>query len=133
MLLMAFYETITMDYCHPTMLLVDDNVSINNLIVTYFTLACFFQLRDSFDEYFKNLKQINSPMRQAARRYLTNDQGGTLAQMRMTPELPLSCKTLSTIVVHATTVILCNREYPILLPFANMLLNPAALLVSYSA
>ena len=53
-----------------------------------------------------------------------------MAQMKMTPELPLSCKTRCTVVVHATSVILSNSENPILLPFVNMIMNPAALLVS---
>ncbi len=77
-----------------------------------------------------NMKPLTTPMRQAARCFLTNDQGGNLAQMKMTPELSLSCKTLSSVVVHASAVILCNSKYPILLPFVNMLTNPATLAVS---
>ncbi len=76
------------------------------------------------------MKPLRAPMRQAARCFLTNDQGGNLAQMRMTPALPLSYKSLSAIVIHASAVILCNSQYPILLPFANMILNPATLAVS---
>ena len=70
-------------------------------------------------------------MLQAARRYLTNQQGGPLAQMRISLELSSECKMLGAIVVHTISVMSCNSRQAILLPFVNMTTNPAALAVSW--
>ena len=76
------------------------------------------------------MKAFSGLMRQAARFYLTNKQGGPLAQMNLTPETPLACKTLATVVVHTVSVILSNNRNPVLFPFFNMMTNPGALAVS---
>ena len=68
-------------------------------------------------------------MRQAARLLLTNKQGGTLAQMCISPDLPSENKTLATIVVHAVSIFTSTSKQRILLPFVNMLSDPAALSV----
>ena len=66
---------------------------------------------------------------QLARLLLMNQQGGTLAQMKVSPTLPTEFKTLSSIVIHTVAILSSNSAYPILLPFWNMLVNPAALAV----
>lgn len=70
-------------------------------------------------------------MLHTARLLLTNKQGGTLAQMCITPDLPAMCKTLGSIVVHTVAVLDSNSRHHSLLPFVNMMTNPAQLAVSY--
>lgn len=70
-------------------------------------------------------------MLHAARCLLTNQQGGDLAQMKVSETLSSECKTLGAVVVHAIAVLLSNSEMQILLPFINMLENPASLTVRY--
>ena len=65
-----------------------------------------------------------------ARLLVANEQGGTLAQLKMNPGQPLQHRTLAAIVVHAVAVILCRQKVNILQPFVNMLNNPAMLVVS---
>lgn len=76
------------------------------------------------------MKSFSPLMLQAARRYLTNKQGGPLAQMRIGPELPSECQMLGAVVVHTFSVISCNSRRAVLQPFVNMTTNPAALAVS---
>jgi hypothetical protein len=70
------------------------------------------------------------PMRQTARLLLANKQGGPLAQLCVTPELPALEKTLGAVVIHTVAVLESSSRQPILLPFVNMMSNPAALAVS---
>ena len=72
-------------------------------------------------------------MVQTAQLLLTNQQGGPLVQMTVSPALTSEFKTLGSIVVHTVAVLSSNSTYPILLPFVNMLTNPAALTVSESS
>jgi hypothetical protein len=69
-------------------------------------------------------------MRYTARLLLTNEQGGPLAQLRVTPELPAIYKTLGAVVIHTVAVLESSSRKPILLPFVNMMSDPAALVVS---
>lgn len=77
------------------------------------------------------MKALSPPMRQTARLLLTNKQGGPLAQLCVTPALPTICKTLGAIVIHTVAVIDSHFRLPILLPFVNMMGNPAALAVNF--
>lgn len=70
-------------------------------------------------------------MRQTARLLLTNEQGGPLAQLHVTPELPAMCKTLGAVVVHTVAVLESKSRQHTLLPFVNMMANPAALAVCH--
>ena len=79
------------------------------------------------------MKSFSPAMRHTARLFLTNGQGGPLAQMTLRPGLPSGCKTLGAIVAHAISVFSCRENLPILLPFINMMSNPANLAVSISA
>ncbi len=69
-------------------------------------------------------------MLQLARLFLANAQGGPLAQMKITPELPLSHNILGFIAVHTTLVLSCQSKNLILHPFVSMMSNIAALQVS---
>ena len=69
-------------------------------------------------------------MRIASRLLLANEQGGTLMQMTASPQQPLLLKTLSPIVVHTASLVLCKQKIEILLPFVNIFSNPVALAVS---
>lgn len=91
------------------------------------------QLLELFNQFTLNVKAFTPSMRQTARLLLTNQQGGPLAQMTITPTLPSECKTLGSIVLHSVAVFSSNSRYQILLPFVNMLTNPAALTVSHYA
>lgn len=71
-------------------------------------------------------------MRRTARLLLTNKQGGPLAQLCITPELPAMYKTLGAIIIHAVTVIGAHSGLSILRPFVNMMGNPAALAVGFN-
>ena len=61
---------------------------------------------------------------------LANEQGGPLAQMRVTPGQPSLHQTLGAIVVHAATILQWRQRVDILKPFVNMLNDPAGLTVS---
>ena len=66
-----------------------------------------------------------------ARALLANQQGGRiLEQMRVSPEQPLQCRTILGVVVHTAAVFFRRQNVDILLPFVNMLRNPAVLTVS---
>lgn len=93
-------------------------------------LLLFSQFLEAFNEFVLNLPAFSLPMRHIARLLLINQQGGPLAQLHITPELPAMCKTVGAIVIHTVSVLeSCSKE-PILLPFLNMITNPAALSVS---
>lgn len=77
------------------------------------------------------MKSFSPAMLQAARLLLTNTQGGPLAQMRITPEVPAEFKSLGALVVHTVAVMNSCAKLHILLPFVNMLNNPGALAVSF--
>ena len=63
-----------------------------------------------------------------ARALLANQQGGrVLEQMSVSPRQPLQYRTILGIVVHAAAVFFGRQKLHILLPFLNILNNPAAL------
>ena len=64
------------------------------------------------------------------RALLANEQGGPLAQLKVTPEQTSLHQTLGAVVVHAAAVLQCMHRVTILQPFTNMLNNPRALAVS---
>ena len=69
-------------------------------------------------------------MRWMARALVANAQGGTMAQLCVAPSQPLQCRTLAALVVHAAAVFFSKPGNQMLLPFINMLINPAVLVVS---
>ena len=76
------------------------------------------------------MKAFSHSMLHMARLLLTNKQGGPLAQLCVTPELPAICKTLGAIIIHTVAAIDSNSGQPLLLPFLNMMTYPAQLAVS---
>lgn len=65
-----------------------------------------------------------------ARLLLSNQQGGTLGWLHISPQLPPENKVYGTIVIHTASVISSRINLLILLPLVNMMSNPAALAVS---
>ena len=82
------------------------------------------------NQFLLDLKAFSPPMLQVARCLLTNQQGGDLAQMKISETLSSECKTLGALVVHTIAVLFSNSKLQILLPFISMLENPASLTVS---
>ena len=75
---------------------------------------------------------MSNEQRFTARALLANQQGGrVLEQMSVSPQQPLQCRTILGVVVHATTVFFNKQAVGVLLPFVNILNNPAALNVSW--
>lgn len=129
-MLLAMYEAITLGYCDPRRQL-DVEVVYQKFYGNFnFGLFLLIQVLDLFNQFCQNMKAFSSPMKQMARLLLTNKQGGPLAQMTMTQTLPAEFKTLGSVVVHTVAVLSSNSAYPILLPFVNMMTNPAVLSVS---
>ncbi len=60
---------------------------------------------------------------------MTNQQGGTLAQMSVSPDQVGLHRTLTGVVVHTVVTLLSRPNRELLLPFINMLTNPALLKV----
>ena len=54
-----------------------------------------------------------------------------LEQMTVSPRQPLQCRTILGVVVHAAAVFLGRQKLDVLLPFINILNNPAALNVRF--
>ena len=77
-----------------------------------------------------NVKDLTPFMVNIAEKLLTNSQGGRLAEMKVSPGQPPECRIVGSIVVHTLAVLSANTENPILHPFINMLMKPAALAVS---
>ena len=71
-------------------------------------------------------------MLHAALCFLTNRQGGDLAQMKISDTLSPEYRSLGAVVVHTIAVLFSNYEMQILQPFISMLGNPAALTVRHS-
>ena len=78
-----------------------------------------------------NHQLLSNELRFMARALLANQQGGgILEQMVVSPQQPLHCKIILGVVVHAAAVFSGRQKVDILLPFVNMLNNPAALNVT---
>ena len=75
-----------------------------------------------------NYQLLSNEVRFTARALLANQQGGrVLEQMIVSPRQPLQCRTILGVVVHAAAVFFGRQKVDILLPFVNMLNNPALL------
>lgn len=88
------------------------------------------QLLEKINQFLLSMKALSPPMLQAARQLLTNQQGGILAQMKVSENQTSELKTLGCIVVHVISVLFSNSKLQVLLPFVKMLENPVALSVS---
>ena len=69
-------------------------------------------------------------MKKLGRLLLHNKQAGPLAQMTVSPTQSHENQILTSIVVHTAAIVLSNQNRNILLPFVNMMCNPATLAVS---
>ena len=69
------------------------------------------------------------PLINFAKLILHNEQGSSISQMKIHPGLTAENKILGAVAVH-TAIVINSINTPILLPFFNMLNNPAALAVS---
>ncbi len=127
------YEAITMEYSSTRP--VDDDVIHRSLATRCNIFLCLLlmlmclQFLQKLNEFLLNLKALSPTMLQAARCLLTNQQGGDLAQMKITESLSSECKTVGAVVVHATIILFSNSKLQILTPFISMLENPASLVV----
>ena len=65
-----------------------------------------------------------------ARLLIANEQGGPFPLLSVAPHQLPQCRTLTALVVHATSVFFSRQELEILWPFINVLNNPANLAVS---
>ena len=89
------------------------------------------QALEKLNELVENHKLLSDELRSTAKALLTNELGGKdLEQMTVSPQQPLRCRTILGIVVHTATVFFGQQKLAILLPFVNILNNPAALIVT---
>ena len=96
----------------------------------------FPQALEKLDEFIVNHKLLSNKLCFTARALLANQQGGRvlqLEQMTVSPRQPLQCRTILGVVVHAAAVFFVQQKLQILLPFFNILNNPAALNVTLMA
>lgn len=91
----------------------------------------FFQAIEELNKFITECQLLSEEMKLIAKRLLVNQQGGILKQMSVSPKQPLHCRTITSVVVHATAVFSDRQKVDLLLPFVNMLKNPAALNVSH--
>ena len=92
------------------------------------------QATEKLDEFIVNYGLFSNELRFTARALLANQQGGRiLEQMSVSPRQPLQCRTILGVVVHAAAVLFNRQKVDILLPFVNILNNPAALNVTSMA
>lgn len=77
-----------------------------------------------------NHEKLSDELCSIAKALLTNELGGKdLKQMTVSPQQSFQCRTILGVVVHAAAVFFGQQELSILLPFVNILNNPAALKV----
>lgn len=94
----------------------------------------FPQALEKLDEFIVKHKLLSNELRFTARALLANQQGGrVLEQMVVSPRQPIQCKIILGVVVHAAAVLFGRQKLHILLPFVNILNNPAALNVTLIA
>ena len=94
-------------------------------------MLLFPQALEKLDGFVMKHKLLSNDLRLMARVLLANQQGGrVLEQMSVSPRQPLQCRTILGIVVHAAAVFFGRQKLHILLPFLNILNNPAALNVT---
>lgn len=83
------------------------------------------------DRHISNLNAMNGEMKRIGRMLIANEHGRNLASLIVEPKQPKHFRNLVALVVHAAVVLSSsNAGNPLLLPFVNMLQNPAALKVS---
>lgn len=82
-----------------------------------------------FDRHLSNLNAMNSEMRRIGRKLIANEQGRNLASLVVVPKQSKHIRNLAALVIHAAVVFSSKVGNPLLLPFINMLQNPAALKV----
>ena len=88
------------------------------------------QALERLNEFIKSYQLFSDELRLTARALLANQQGGSvLEQMFVSPQQPLQYRTILGVVVHAAAVFFGRQKVDILLPFVNMLNNPALLKV----
>ena len=86
------------------------------------------QALEKLDELVEDHKLLSNELRSTAKALLANELGGkVLEQMTVSPQQPLRCRTILGVVVHTATVFFGQQKLAILLPFVNILNNPAAL------
>lgn len=74
---------------------------------------------------------LSSPMKDAAKIFLENNQGSSMLseQMNISPELPSENKIIGLVIVHTISVLFASTKQVLLTPFCNMLTSPDALIV----
>ena len=82
------------------------------------------------DRHISNLNAMNGEMKTIGRMLIANEQGRNLASLIVAPKQPKHFRTLVAVIVHAAVVLSSNAGNPLLLPFINILQNPAVLKVS---
>ena len=87
-----------------------------------------FQILNTFVQ---NDQSITTELLQVLRLLLANQQGGTLAQMVVSPHQAQAGlhRSITGLVVHIVTVLLSRANNELLLPFLNMLTNSTILKV----
>lgn len=79
------------------------------------------------DRHLLSLSGMNSEMKRIGRMLIANEQGRNLASLSVTPKQSKHLRNLAALVIHATVVFTSKKDNDLLLPFINMLQNPAAL------
>ena len=79
--------------------------------------------------FIQECSAFSNDIRNMMRLLLANQQAVPLAQMTVSPQQSAFCRTLGGIVVHTVSVIMSKVDVNLLLPFVNMLKNPASLKV----
>ena len=82
------------------------------------------------DRHISSLSAMNGEVKVIGRMLIANEQGRNLASLIVKPKQPKHFRNLAALVVHAAVVLSSNAGNPLLLPFINMLQNPAVLKVS---
>ena len=127
---MAVYEKVTLSQAStdPVQKIGGDVSSCMILVHIVHLVAFFPQALEKLDEFIVNHELLSNELRSTAKALLSNDQGGKdLEQMTVSPQQPLQCRTILGVVVHTAAVFFGQQKIAILLPFVNILNNPAAL------
>lgn len=101
--------------------------------ISSFKGASFFPMRLAFfNTVYKDCydHQHLFQMKILAKKIITNEHGGPLATLQISPETPVGYWSLGSIVVHVVTVLLFRNKADILMPFHRILHHPSSLIVS---
>ena len=85
------------------------------------------QVLHVLNTFIQESTELSYDMIHVTRLLLSNQQGGSLAQLAVSPNQPPLCRTLSGIVIHCASVMLSRTDVSLLQSFLYMLNNPAAL------